>query len=107
MERYVGKHQKEPGHQPRDTASPVDNVRSPEVGVTNHMSVCYKNEPIRPVDYRNTREESRSAPFLIPLLAYQFGGNEKEHFLWGLWSNDSNLLRGPLGLVARDRRVAA
>ena len=30
MERYVGKHQKEPGHQTRDTASPVDNVRSPE-----------------------------------------------------------------------------
>jgi hypothetical protein len=29
MERYVGKHQKEPGHQTRDTASPVDNVRSP------------------------------------------------------------------------------
>jgi hypothetical protein len=25
-----GKHQKEPGHQARDTASPVDNVRSPE-----------------------------------------------------------------------------
>jgi hypothetical protein len=31
MERYVGKHQKEPGHQTRDTASPVDNVRSPEL----------------------------------------------------------------------------
>jgi hypothetical protein len=30
MERYVRKHQKEPGHQARDTASPVDNVRSPE-----------------------------------------------------------------------------
>ena len=30
MERYVGKHQKEPGHQTRDTASPVDNVRSPD-----------------------------------------------------------------------------
>jgi hypothetical protein len=29
MERYVGKHQKEPGHQTRDTALPVDNVRSP------------------------------------------------------------------------------
>jgi hypothetical protein len=29
MERYVGKHQKEPGHQTRDTPSPVDNVRSP------------------------------------------------------------------------------
>ena len=29
MERYVRKHQKEPGHQTRDTASPVDNVRSP------------------------------------------------------------------------------
>jgi hypothetical protein len=29
MERYVGKHQKEPGHQTRDTASPVDYVRSP------------------------------------------------------------------------------
>jgi RNA repair pathway DNA polymerase beta family len=29
MERYVGKHQKVPGHQTRDTASPVDNVRSP------------------------------------------------------------------------------
>ena len=26
MERYVGKHQKEPGHQTRDTASPVNNV---------------------------------------------------------------------------------
>ena len=26
-----GKHQKEPGHQARDTASPVDNVRSPGV----------------------------------------------------------------------------
>ena len=32
MERYVGKHQKEPGHQTRDTASPVDNVRSPGSG---------------------------------------------------------------------------
>ena len=30
MERYVGEYQKEPGHQTRDTASPVDNVRSPE-----------------------------------------------------------------------------
>ena len=30
MERYVGKHQKEPGHQTRDTASSLDNVRSPE-----------------------------------------------------------------------------
>ena len=30
MERYVGKHQKGPGHQTRDTASLVDNVRSPE-----------------------------------------------------------------------------
>jgi hypothetical protein len=29
VERYVGKHQKEPGHQTRDTASPLDNVRSP------------------------------------------------------------------------------
>jgi RimJ/RimL family protein N-acetyltransferase len=29
MERYFGKHQKEPGHQTCDTASPVDNVRSP------------------------------------------------------------------------------
>ena len=29
MERYAGKHQKEPGHQTRDTASPVHNVRSP------------------------------------------------------------------------------
>ena len=29
MERYVGKHQKEPGHQTRDTASPVDYVKSP------------------------------------------------------------------------------
>ena len=26
MGRYVGKHQKEPGHQTRDTAPPVDNV---------------------------------------------------------------------------------
>jgi hypothetical protein len=32
MERYVGKPQKEPGHQTRDTASPIDNVRSPEPG---------------------------------------------------------------------------
>ena len=32
MERYVGKPQKEPGHQTRDTASPIDNVRSPGVG---------------------------------------------------------------------------
>ena len=30
MERYAGKHQKEPGHQTRDTASPVDYVRSPD-----------------------------------------------------------------------------
>jgi hypothetical protein len=30
MERYVGKPQKEPGRQTRDTASPIDNVRSPE-----------------------------------------------------------------------------
>ena len=29
MERYVGKHQKEPGHQTRDTAPPVDNVKEP------------------------------------------------------------------------------
>ena len=34
MERYVGKHQKEPGHQTRDTASPVDYVRSPEDRLT-------------------------------------------------------------------------
>jgi hypothetical protein len=34
MERYVRKHQKEPGHQTRDTASPVDNVRSPEHGIS-------------------------------------------------------------------------
>jgi len=27
-----GKHHKEPGHQTRDTASPVDNVRSPGAG---------------------------------------------------------------------------
>jgi hypothetical protein len=33
MERYVGKHEKEPGHQTRDTASPVDNLRSPEDAV--------------------------------------------------------------------------
>jgi hypothetical protein len=32
MERHVRKHQKEPGHQTCDTASPVDNVRSPGVG---------------------------------------------------------------------------
>jgi hypothetical protein len=32
MERYVGKHQKEAGHQTRDIASPVDYVRSPGVG---------------------------------------------------------------------------
>ena len=39
MERYVGKHQKEPGHQTRDTASPVDNVRSPGLkAVRNHVS---------------------------------------------------------------------
>ena len=31
MERYVGKHQKESGRRTRDTASPVDYVRSPEV----------------------------------------------------------------------------
>jgi hypothetical protein len=31
MERYAGQHQKEPGHQTRDTASPVDRVRSPGV----------------------------------------------------------------------------
>jgi hypothetical protein len=29
-ERYAGKHQKEPGHEPRDTPSPGDYVRSPE-----------------------------------------------------------------------------
>jgi hypothetical protein len=34
MERYAGKHQKEPGHQTRDTPSPVDYVRSPDVAHT-------------------------------------------------------------------------
>ena len=34
MEGYVGKHQKEPGHPTRDIASPVDNVRSPDVALT-------------------------------------------------------------------------
>jgi len=31
MERYVGKHHKEPGHLTRDNTSPLDNVRSPEL----------------------------------------------------------------------------
>jgi hypothetical protein len=40
MERYVRKHQKEPAHQTRDTASPVDNVRSPEAGWALTIRIC-------------------------------------------------------------------
>ena len=35
MERYVGKHQKEPGHRTRDTGSPVDIFRSPGASLTD------------------------------------------------------------------------
>jgi isoamylase len=41
MERYAGKHQKEPGHQTRDTASPVDNVRSPDPGIPQAQRGTY------------------------------------------------------------------
>jgi hypothetical protein len=46
MERYVGKHQKEPGHQTRDTASPVDNVRSPDP-LTAHDQPIAAPAPVR------------------------------------------------------------
>src|SRR5690348_17348072 len=40
MERYFGKQQKEPGHQTRDTASPVDNVSSPDDG-NGSLAQCH------------------------------------------------------------------
>ena len=43
MERYAGKHHKEPGHQPCDTPSPSNYVRSPGDGVATGDSVTTSN----------------------------------------------------------------
>jgi hypothetical protein len=50
MERYVGEHQKEPGHRTRDTAVPIDDVRSPEI--CHRCGLGRVEEPYTHPDYQ-------------------------------------------------------
>jgi len=60
MERYAGKHQKEPGHQARDTPSPVDYVRSPghETDRRHPTGGAISRQPFRFIFYNTCRERA-------------------------------------------------
>jgi len=62
MERYVRKHQEEPGHHTRDTASPVDNVRSPGDSVTLRSDAGADGE------MREREQCPRDAPAIAPAI---------------------------------------